>query len=64
MPGLKVIYPAFPLDAKGLLNAAINDPNPVLFSEHKALYRSVRQNVPNSYYTIPIGEGINGLFWE
>ena len=56
VPGLKVIYPAFPLDAKGLLNAAINDPNPVLFFEHKALYRSIRQNVPNSYFTIPIGE--------
>ena len=56
VPGLKVIYPAFPIDAKGLLNAAINDPNPVLFFEHKALYRSIKQNVPRSYYTIQIGE--------
>ena len=50
-PGLKVIYPAFPKDAKGLLNAAINDPNPILFFEHKALYRSVYQDVPVNYYT-------------
>ena len=55
VPGLKVIYPAFPLDAKGLLCAAINDPNPVLFFEHKALYRSIRQNVL-IHTTIPIGE--------
>ncbi len=55
-PGLKVIYPAFPYDAKGLLCAAIEDPNPVLFFEHKALYRSIRQEVPNLYYTLPIGK--------
>ena len=55
-PGLKVIYPAFPLDAKGLLIAAIDDPNPVLFFEHKALYRSVYQEVPENYYTLPIGK--------
>ena len=55
-PGLKVVYPAFPLDAKGLLAAAIEDPNPVLFFEHKALYRSVRQDVPTDYYTIPFGK--------
>jgi len=55
-PGLKVIYPAFPYDAKGLLNTAINDPNPVLFFEHKALYRSIRQDVPTNYYTLPIGK--------
>ncbi len=55
-PGLKVIYPAFPYDAKGLLNTAINDPNPVLFFEHKALYRSVRQEVPSGYYTLPFGK--------
>jgi len=55
-PGLKVIYPAFPYDAKGLLNTAINDPNPVLFFEHKALYRSIRQEVPTNYYTIPFGK--------
>ncbi len=55
-PGLKVIYPAFPYDAKGLLAAAINDPNPVLFFEHKALYRSIRQEVPTDYFTLPIGK--------
>lgn len=55
-PGLKVIYPAFPYDAKGLLNTAINDPNPVLFFEHKALYRTVRQDVPMDYYTLPFGK--------
>ena len=55
-PGLKVIYPAFPYDAKGLLAAAIEDPNPVMFFEHKALYRSVRQEVPKDYYTLPIGK--------
>jgi 2-oxoisovalerate dehydrogenase E1 component len=55
-PGLKVVYPAFPVDAKGLLISAINDPNPVLFYEHKALYRSIYQEVPENYYTIPLGE--------
>ena len=57
-PGLKVVYPAFPYDAKGLLNTAINDPNPVLFFEHKALYRSIRQEVPTNYYTIPFGKAV------
>jgi len=55
-PGLKVIYPAFPYDAKGLLATAIDDPNPVLFFEHKALYRSIYQEVPTDYYTIPFGK--------
>lgn len=55
-PGLKVVYPAFPYDAKGLLATAINDPNPVLFFEHKALYRSIRQEVPTHYYTLPFGK--------
>ncbi|MEO9890962.1 dehydrogenase E1 component subunit alpha/beta [Aurantibacter sp.] len=55
-PGLKVVYPAFPKDAKGLLATAINDPNPVLFFEHKALYRSIYQDVPVAYYTLPFGE--------
>ena len=54
-PGLKVVYPAFPADAKGLLCASINDPNPVLFFEHKALYRSIYQDVSEDYYTIEIG---------
>lgn len=55
-PGLKVVYPAFPADAKGLLATAIEDPNPVLFFEHKALYRSIRQEVPVNYYTLPLGK--------
>jgi 2-oxoisovalerate dehydrogenase E1 component len=55
-PGLKVVYPAFPYDAKGLLNTAINDPNPVLFFEHKQLYRSIHQEVPKDYYTLPLGK--------
>ena len=55
-PGLKVVYPAFPYDAKGLLNEAINDPNPVLFFEHKQLYRSISQEVPKDYYTLPLGK--------
>ena len=55
-PGLKVVYPAFPYDAKGLLNTAINDPNPVMYFEHKQLYRSVYQDVPMDYYTIPFGK--------
>ena len=55
-PGLKVVYPAFPADAKGLLTASVEDPNPVLFFEHKALYRSIRQDVPVGYYNIPIGK--------
>lgn len=55
-PGLKLVYPAFPYDAKGLLATAINDPNPVLFFEHKQLYRSVYQDVPKDYYTLPFGK--------
>ncbi len=57
-PGLKVVYPAFPYDAKGLLTEAINDPNPVLFFEHKQLYRSMSQDVPTDYYTLPLGKAI------
>ncbi len=55
-PGLKVVYPSTPMDAKGLLVAAINDPNPVLYFEHKALYRSVSGPVPEDYYEIEIGK--------
>ncbi len=55
-PGLKVVYPSTPEDAKGLMIAAINDPNPVLFFEHKALYRSVSGQVPSAYYEIEIGK--------
>ena len=56
VPGLKIIYPSNPYDAKGLLCAAINDPNPVLFFEHKNLYRSIEGEVPNDYYTLEIGK--------
>ena len=56
VPGLKIVYPSNPLDAKGLLCASINDPNPVMFFEHKALYRSIEGEVPDAYYTIEIGK--------
>jgi 2-oxoisovalerate dehydrogenase E1 component len=55
-PGLKVVYPSNPADAKGLLIAAIEDPNPVIFFEHKALYRSITGTVPDDYYNIEIGK--------
>lgn len=55
-PGLKVVYPSSPIDAKGLLIAAINDPNPVMYFEHKALYRSISGQVPDEYYEIEIGK--------
>ena len=55
-PGLKVVYPSTPEDAKGLMIAAIEDPNPVMFFEHKALYRSISGNVPDEYYSIEIGK--------
>lgn len=55
-PGLKVVYPAFPMDAKGLLLTAFEEPNPVLFFEHKGLYRSLTGDVPDDYYTIPFGK--------
>jgi 2-oxoisovalerate dehydrogenase E1 component len=56
IPGLKIVYPSSPADAKGLLLAAFEDPNPVLFFEHKALYRSITGEVPDDYYTIEIGK--------
>jgi 2-oxoisovalerate dehydrogenase E1 component len=56
VPGLKIVYPSTPADAKGLLIAAINDPNPVLYFEHKALYRSLSGPVPAGYYEIEIGK--------
>ncbi len=55
-PGLKIAYPAFPSDAKGLLLTAFEDPNPVMYFEHKALYRSINEDVPDEYYTIPFGK--------
>jgi len=55
-PGLKVVYPANPADAKGLMIAALNDPNPVMFFEHKALYRSLSGHISADYYATPIGE--------
>jgi 2-oxoisovalerate dehydrogenase E1 component len=55
-PGLKIVYPAFPTDAKGLLISSIEDPNPVLFFEHKALYRSITGEVPAGYYNLPLGK--------
>jgi len=57
-PGLILLYPSTPYDAKGLLNAAFENPNPVLFFEHKALYRSISGPVPDDYYTLPIGKAI------
>lgn len=56
VPGLKIVYPAFPDDAKGLMAASIEDPNPVMYFEHKALYRSINGDVPDDYYTTEIGK--------
>jgi 2-oxoisovalerate dehydrogenase E1 component beta subunit len=56
VPGLKVVCPATPADAKGLLTTAIEDPNPVLYFEHKHLYRRIKDEVPDKCYTIPFGE--------
>jgi 2-oxoisovalerate dehydrogenase E1 component len=55
-PGLKVVFPSSPYDAKGLLNASIEDPNPVIYFEHKVLYRSLSEDIPDDYYTIPLGK--------
>jgi 2-oxoisovalerate dehydrogenase E1 component len=55
-PGLKIVYPSNPHDAKGLLNAALEDPNPYLYFEHKMLYRSISGPVPDSYYTVQVGK--------
>lgn len=55
-PGLKVVYPSNPADAKGLMIASLNDPNPVIYFEHKALYRSISGLVPDAYYETPIGK--------
>jgi 2-oxoisovalerate dehydrogenase E1 component beta subunit len=56
VPGLKIVAPSFPSDIKGLLNAAIEDPDPVMFLEHKKTYRLVKGEVPNGHFTIPIGK--------
>ena len=58
VPGLKVVVPSSPYDAKGLLKAAIRDDNPVLFFEHKLAYNTVRGEVPDGDYTVPIGEAV------
>lgn len=58
VPGLKVVYPSNPQDAKGLIIAAINDPNPVLFFEHKGLYRSISGPLPSNYYEVEIGKAL------
>ncbi|MCI5081513.1 MAG: thiamine pyrophosphate-dependent enzyme, partial [Saprospiraceae bacterium] len=55
-PGLKVVYPSNPYDAKGLLLASFEDPNPIMYFEHKGLYRSISEEVPSEYYTVPIGK--------
>jgi 2-oxoisovalerate dehydrogenase E1 component len=55
VPGLKVVYPSSPFDAKGLLTTSLIDPNPVLFFEHKGLYRGGREMVPDAYYNLPFG---------
>ena len=55
-PGLKIVYPSNPHDAKGLLNSALEDPNPYLYFEHKLLYRSISGPVPDSYYTVEVGK--------
>lgn len=55
-PGLKIVYPSNPYDAKGLLNAALEDPNPYLYFEHKGLYRSISAGIPDEYYTLEVGK--------
>jgi 2-oxoisovalerate dehydrogenase E1 component len=55
-PGLKIVYPSNPYDAKGLLCASFEDPNPIMFFEHKLLYRSIKEMIPDDYYTIEIGK--------
>jgi 2-oxoisovalerate dehydrogenase E1 component beta subunit len=56
VPGLKIVAPSYPADVKGLLNAAIDDPDPVLFLEHKKTYRLIKGEVPDGHYTIPLGK--------
>lgn len=56
VPGLKVVYPSHSYDAKGLLNASIEDPNPVMFFEHKYIYRTVSEEIPDNHYTVELGK--------
>ena len=56
VPGLKVVYPSHSYEAKGLLNASIEDPNPVMYFEHKYIYRTVSEEIPENYYTIELGK--------
>ncbi|MEC7186790.1 MAG: transketolase C-terminal domain-containing protein, partial [Bacteroidota bacterium] len=56
VPGLKVVYPSHPYEAKGLLNAAIEDPNPVMYFEHKYIYRTKSEEIPETYYTQELGK--------
>lgn len=55
-PGLKIVYPSSPYDAKGLLTAAFEDPNPVMYFEHKALYRAITEEIPDDFYTVELGK--------
>ena len=57
-PGMKIVYPSTPYDAKGLLKASIRDNNPVLFFEHKFLYRRIKEEIPEGDYTVPLGKAI------
>lgn len=63
-PGLKIVYPSNPHDAKGLLLASLEDPNPVMFFEHKALYRKISANIPDDYYTVEIGKAAIAHYGE
>ena len=56
VPGLKVVYPSHSYEAKGLLNASIEDPNPVMYFEHKYIYRTVSEEIPENYYTLELGK--------
>ncbi len=57
-PGMKIVYPSTPYDAKGLLKSSIRDNNPVLFLEHKFLYRRIKEEIPESDYTVPLGKAV------
>ena len=59
VPGIKLVYPSNPYDAKGLLCSSIDDKNPVMYFEHKALYRSIKGEVPDSMYNIELGRDLS-----